>query len=334
MLTILKFVTDLALSLTYGVRVGEFDAAFTNRLLDSIATVSEIRSSTVSYKHYVPILRIFPESTSKTTEAVKIRTACIDKLYSTYLQKAEQGKADLKCIVESLGKDKLTLEEIHGTCVSLLQAAPDTVASGIHQAIAWLCSAEGQPFQKEAVTAILDTYNGDRNEAWRMAFREEKVELITSFYKEVLRFYPTASFGSRRTSKEFDLHGTTIPKGMSVLMDTQGVNHDIAFYGPDAHNFNPTRFVGNNSPLPHLSYGTGGRICPAYQISNRIMYAMLVKLLLAFDMRQVAGKRLPATARNDFSDAYGTVQFSRTFDCSFTARDEAWLKDVIAAENV
>ncbi|RDW74814.1 hypothetical protein BP6252_05956 [Coleophoma cylindrospora] len=327
-------MVDLTLSLTYGVRVGEFDEEFTNALLDSIATISSIRSSTVSYKHYVPLLRIFPEKTSRTIKAVKERTERINILFETYLHKVEKGQADLKCIVSSLGNDKLTLEEIHGTCVSLLQAAPDTVASAVYQCCAWLCSPEGLPFQKEAYDAILEAYDGDRDEAWRMAFREEKVPLIVSLYKETLRFYPTAPFGSRRTSKSFELNGTTIPKGMGVLMDTQGVNHDLDFYGSDAYSFNPRRFIGNDSPLPHLTYGTGGRICPAYQISNRVMSAMLVKLILAFDMKPVAGGRLPSIARNDFSDAYGNVQFSRTFDCSFTARNESWLKGVIAAEKL
>lgn len=267
-------------------------------------------------------------------EAVKERTMRINKLYETYLQKVAKGDVDLKCIVSSLGNDKLTLEEIHGTCVSLLQAAPDTVASAVYQCCAWLCSPEGQPFQKEAVEAILEAYNGDRDEAWRMAFREEKVPLIVSLYKETLRFFPIAPFGSRRVSKDINLNGTIIPKGMGVLLDNQGVNHDLEYYGSDAYEFNPRRFVGNDSPLPHLTFGTGGRICPAYQISNRIMSAMLTKLLLAFDMKQVTGGRLPSIARNDFSDAYGNVLFPRTYDCSFTARDETWLKGIIAAERV
>jgi phenylacetate 2-hydroxylase len=316
------------------VRVGEFDEDFTNALLNSIAEISSIRSSTVSYKHFVPLLRIFPEKTSRTMEAVAQRTKRIDILYETYLSKVEKGDADLKCIVSSLGKDKLTLEEIHGTCVSLLQAAPDTVASATYQCCAWLCSPEGQPFQQEAVAAILGAYNGDRDEAWRMAFREEKVPEIVSLYKETLRFYPTAPFGSRATSKEINLKGTIIPKGMGVLMDHRGVNFDLDHYGSDAFSFNPRRFVDNDAPLPHLAYGTGGRICPAYQISNRIMYANLTRLLLAFEMKQMEGTRLPCIAKDDYSDAYGNVAFSRTYDCSFTARDETWLRSTIAAEKM
>jgi len=267
-------------------------------------------------------------------KAVEQRTKRINILYETYLLKVEKGEADLKCIVSSLGNDKLTLDEIHGTCVSLLQAPPDAVASATYQCCAWLCSPEGQPFQKEAVDAILAAYNGDRDEAWRMAFREETVPLIVSLYKETLRFWPTAPFGSRATSKEINLNGTIIPKGMGVLMDHRGVNHDIDHYGADARSFNPRRFVDNDTPLPHLAYGTGGRICPAYQISNRIISANLTRLLLAFEMKQVEGTRLPSISRDDYSDAYGNVAFSRTYDCSFVARDEKWLKGIITSEKM
>lgn len=265
-------------------------------------------------------------------KAVKDRTQRIDTLYRTYLQKVANKEADLQCIVSSLGNDKLSLEEIHGTCVSLLQAAPDTVGSGVYQCVAWLCSPEGQPFQNELYDAILDAYNGDRDKAWQMAFREEKVPLIISLYKETLRFYTVTPFGNRRTSKDINFHGTIIPKGMGVMIDSEGINHDINHFGADAHTFNPRRYLKDDSPLPHFTYGTGIRICPAYQISNRIMSAMLVKLILAFNMKQAEGTRLPSTGMLDFSDSCGLVSLPRTYDCTFTARDETWLKGTIAAE--
>ena len=81
-----------------------------------------------------------------------------------------------------------------------------------------------------------------------------------------------------------------------------------------------------------MSYGVGARICPAYQISNRIIYAMLTRLLLAFEMRQVEGTRMPNTDMVDFSDAYGLVAFPRGYDCSFTARDKGWLKEKLETE--
>lgn len=165
-----------------------------------------------------------------------------------------------------------------------------------------------------------------------MAFREEKVPLIVSLYKETLRFFATAPFSGRRASKDIEVLGTKIPKGVAVIMNIQALNHDKTHYGDDAHSFNPRRFMENSGPSPHMSYGVGARICPAYQISNWIIYAMLTRLLLAFDIKQVEGTRLPNTDMIDFSDAYGLVAFPRGYDCSFTARDEKWLKQKLAEE--
>ncbi|RDW58438.1 hypothetical protein BP5796_12368 [Coleophoma crateriformis] len=323
-----QMMLDLTLNLTYGARAGDFDDELTNRLLNSLYEITSVRGSSATYRHFVPLLRIIPEGVSKTMAAAAEREKCIDIFYGQYLQKVAQGETP-QCILSSLSSDKLTLDEIHGTCMSLLQAAPDTVASGVYQCCAWLCSSEGQPFQAEVLAAILDAYNGDRDQAWKMAFQDEKVPLVTSLYKETLRFFVTAPFNNRRASKEISIYGTTIPKGMAVTMNIQGVNHDPEHYGPDATTFNPRRFVDDPTPMPHLSYGAGGRICPAWMISNRIMGAILTRLILAFDMKQVEGTRLPSIDMIDFSDAYGLVAMPREYDCAFVARDEKWLKSVL-----
>jgi cytochrome P450 len=205
--------------------------------------------------------------------------------------------------------------------MSYKRASSDVETS---QCCAWLCSAEGQPFQREAYDAILEAYGGDRDQAWKMAFEEENVPLIVSLYKETLRFFATSPFNNRRVSKEIKIYDTVIPKGMMVILNQQAVNHDPDFY-KDATTFNPRRFVDNLTPTPHLSYGIGSRICPAYQISNRIMSAMLTRLILAFEIKQVEGTRLPNIDMIDFSDAYGLVALPRAYDCSFVARDETWL---------
>jgi phenylacetate 2-hydroxylase len=324
---------DLALAITYGARMDELTGEFAQGLLGSIHAVTIARSSTIAWRPFVRLLRIWPQSTSVVIEAEKVRRKHIDHMYNQYLQKVADGNKPT-CIVSSLSADKLTLAELHGTCVSLLQAAPDTIASGIYQCVAWLCSPEGQPFQLEAVKEILETYNGDRDEAWRMSFREERVPLMVSLYKETLRFFATAPFSGRRATKDINILGTKIPKGIAVVMNIQALNHDKTHYGDDAYSFNPRRFMGNNEPSPHMSYGVGTRICPAYQISNRIIYAMLTRLLLAFDMKQVEGTRLPNTDMIDFSAAYGLVAFPRGYDCSFTARNESWLKEKLASSEV
>lgn len=209
-----QIVFDLGLSLTYGARYGAVDDEFMISFIKSINAISAVRSSTKSFRHFVPLLRVIPEGTSKTIAAERVRQGHMDVLYNSYNDRVANGEV-VDCIVSSLGDDKLSADEIHGTCISLLQAAPDTVASGVYQCVAWLCTPEGQETQKAAYDAILEAYGGDRDLAWQMAFREDKVPLITSLEKETLRYYTFAPFATpRRTVRDITYKGIKIPKGI------------------------------------------------------------------------------------------------------------------------
>ncbi|KAF2091592.1 cytochrome P450 [Saccharata proteae CBS 121410] len=326
-------VFDLTLSITYGARFGEVNDEFMITFLRSINAISAIRNSTKSYRQWIPLLRLWPERTSETVAAERVRQKHLDVLYGGYKQRVANGE-EVDCIVRSLGDDKLSEEEIHGTCVSLLQAAPDTVASGMYQCIAWLSSPAGQDTQTKAYNAILEAYAGDRDRAWQMAFREEKVPLVVSLYKETLRYFTFTPYATpRAASKDVKYGDIAIPKGMTMIINAQQINHDPAHYGPDVWEFKPDRFIGNDNPLPHVAFGAGGRICPAVAISNRIIYAVLVRLLLAFEIKESSdpAARKPVIDPIHFSDVYGEiVAHPKFFDCCFAARDEAWLQQLPA----
>lgn len=303
--------------------------------IKSINAISAVRSSTKSYRHFVPLLRIAPERTSKAVAAERIRRKHRDVLYNRYNDRVARGET-VDCIVASLNEDRLTEDEVHGTCLSLLQAAPDTVASGVYQAIAWLSSPEGKPTQKGAYEAILEAYNGDRTKAWKNAFREERVPIISSLYKETLRFFTFAPYATPRCStKDVTLpSGVVLPKGITFIMNAQEANHDEAHFGEDAWTFKPDRFVNSKAGLPHVAFGAGSRICPAMAISNRIICALLTRLILAFEMEESKEPtRRPNVDAIDFSDVYDElVAHPRFYDCHFKTRDAAWLKGIMTEE--
>lgn len=282
----------------------------------------------------MPLLRIIPEPTSKTVAAERIRRKHRDVLYNSYKERVARGET-VDCIVSSLSEDGLTEDEIHGTCISLLQAAPDTVASGVYQAIAWLSSPEGQSTQSRALTAILEAYGGDYDKAWINAFREERVPLITSICMEALRFFTFTPYATpRRSTKDIVMpNGAVVPKGTTFIMNAQEVNHDESHFGPDAWSFQPDRFISPKPGLSHVAFGAGSRICPAVAISNRIIRAIVIRLILAFEMK--ASKepgRQPVNDAIKFSHVVDElVAHPRFYDCHFKARNPAWL-DKIAAE--
>ncbi|KAH9902338.1 cytochrome P450 [Xylariomycetidae sp. FL2044] len=328
-------VFDLCLSLTYGARFGEVDDDFMIRFIKSINDISAVRSSTETYRHFVPLLRLMPESTSETIKAERVRAKHVDVLFKGYQDRVARGE-NADCIVASLGADKLTEEEIHGTCLSLLQAAPDTVASGVYQTLAWLSTPAGRPTQKAAYEAILEAYGGDRDLAWKMAFREDRAPLITSMNKETLRYYVFGPYATpRRTSRDIEYNGLFFPEGITMIMNAQEANHDVRQFGPDAWEYKPDRYLGNDHPLPHYGFGAGARICPAVAISNRLIQAVLTRMILAFEFaepEEAEGKR-PNIHPIDFSDVYNQlVAHPRFYDAKYTARDEEWLEMITREE--
>ena len=325
-------VFDLCLSLTYGARFGEVDDVSMIAFINSINSVSAVRSSTKSFRHFVPLLRIIPEPTSKTIAAEKVRRKHRDTLYDSYKERVARRET-VDCIVSSLTEDGLTEEEIHGTCISLLQAAPDTVASGVYQAIAWLSSPEGQPTQKKALLSILEAYGQNYDKAWANAFREERVPLITSICTEALRFFTLAPYATpRRSTKDVIMpNGAVVPKGTTFIMNAQEVNHDESHFGTDAWSFQPERFINPKPGLSHVAFGAGSRICPAVAISNRIIRAIVTRLILSFEM--VASNEPGRSPNNDaigFSHIVDELVAHPSFyDCHFKARNAIWLKSMV-----
>jgi hypothetical protein len=62
----------------------------------------------------------------------------------------------------------------------------------------------------------------------------------------------------------------------------------IDCYSTDAFEFRPERWLSTAKPdlttlnPPYFAYGAGLRLCPVMNISNRIIYALLIRLILEF----------------------------------------------------
>ncbi|PMD46597.1 cytochrome P450 [Hyaloscypha variabilis F] len=282
-------VFDLALSLTYGTVSNGVDDEFTDALVESINQISFFRASTQRLRDYIPILRFLIP----------------DFVSGNLVVAAEKRRQKyLDVIFDALKK---------------------RIASGEQ-----LSTPIGQGFQSELYDAILAAYSRNRDKAWEMAFREESVELLVSLYKETLRFWTITPYSLPRTTfKDISYYNTVIPKGTTMIMNAQQANHDTAWYGDDALQFRPTRFMGKTDSLPHLTFGAGSRICPAAALSNRIIYALIARLVLAFKINEPKDPRARKANADmlDFSAEYKSlVALPRRFDVSFSPRDEGWIR--------
>lgn len=108
------------------------------------------------------------------------------------------------------------------------------------------------------------------------------------------------------------------------------VLQDPKRFGQDAHIFRPERWLENpeiNGPgMPHYAYGVGSRVCPAWQISNRIMYGLLLRMIVSFKMYPDEDFPPPEDYLSFGATPQGVANAPKPFKIKFEARDLEHLK--------
>ena len=83
----------------------------------------------------------------------------------------------------------------------------------------------------------------------------ERPELIPSMIEETLRYFPPFPATIRRTTKDVEIGGTTIPANERLLAMLASANHDEDQF-PD-----PESFIVDRDPNRHLGFGMGIHYC-------------------------------------------------------------------------
>ncbi|KAG6831335.1 hypothetical protein H0H92_011250 [Tricholoma furcatifolium] len=123
---------------------------------------------------------------------------------------------------------------------------------------------------------------------------EENLPYIRAIIKEVQRVHTPFWMATPHCSTEdFEYNGTFIPKGSVVVLNCYTLHHNEERY-PDAHVFNPERYMGDHyscaesAKLPnvmerdHWAFGAGRRICPGLPAAERELWLAFSRLLWAF----------------------------------------------------
>ncbi|WP_408006435.1 cytochrome P450 [Pseudalkalibacillus sp. A8] len=111
----------------------------------------------------------------------------------------------------------------------------------------------------------------------KLQSRDER--FLEMFAQEVRRYYPFGPFVGARVKKEFVWNDCEFKKGMLVLLDMYGTNHDPRIWG-DPEEFRPERFSDWDGNLfDFIPQGGGeaekGHRCPGEGITVEVMKASL-----------------------------------------------------------
>jgi cytochrome P450 len=154
-------------------------------------------------------------------------------------------------VAASLDGDRLTEDELIGTCVLLLNAG--------HEA----------------------SVNGAANGWWslfrhpsELARLRDEPDLAATAIDELLRFDTPLALFERYVLEDIEVAGTTIPRGAEVALQFASANRDpAAFTEPD-------RLDLARDPNPHVSFGAGIHFClgaPLARMELRIAFASMLR---------------------------------------------------------
>lgn len=103
--------------------------------------------------------------------------------------------------------------------------------------------------------------------------------------KEAMRHFPIAPYLGRECTEDFAIHGGIIPKGTQLFLNVLKANKNPKFWGPNAHEFDPERFLPENCadwhPYQYIPFSAGKRNC----IGERYAWSSL-KIAMSYLIRR------------------------------------------------
>lgn len=130
------------------------------------------------------------------------------------------------------GADRLTEDEVIGTCVLLLMAGHEATVN----------------VTGNGLLALLT-----RPDQWRQVVDDER--LVPSAVEEMIRFDSSLQLFERTAATDVEICGTTVPAGRKIAALLGAANRDPEVF-PD-----PDRFDVARTPNPHLGFGAGIHFC-------------------------------------------------------------------------
>jgi cytochrome P450 family 110 len=196
-------------------------------------------------------------------------------------QSAETDRSDILSMLissqdaEGNGMSDL---ELHDELMTLLFAGHETTATALAWAIYWI---NYLPEVKEKLLAELATLGTEPD-----AMAISKLPYLNAVCSETLRIYPVAMLTFPRIVNEsISIEGYEL-KPDTVVMGCIYLTHHREDLYPEAHLFNPDRFLERQfSPYEYLPFGGGVRRCIGVALAQLELKLVLVEILTSCQLK-------------------------------------------------
>lgn len=160
------------------------------------------------------------------------------------MEKQKDTNNDVDIISVALRSGGFSEENLVDQMMTFLAAGHETTSSAFQWAIYALCKhPEMQTRLREEIRANLPPISKE-DPTPASASAVDALPYLNAFCNEVLRYYPPVRITVREAARDTTIVGAPIPKGTILLLAPEVINHSPQFWGRDADEFNPERWMG------------------------------------------------------------------------------------------
>ncbi|ODA79179.1 hypothetical protein RJ55_04771 [Drechmeria coniospora] len=317
---------SLALTLNWGVRLRSQEDELFDEITHVEEEISRFRSTTGNLQDYIPLLRLNPfnRHSSKAREMRNRRDAYLGRLNRGLDERIADGTYK-PCIQANVILDdeaKLTEDELTSISLTMLSGGLDTVTTQVAWFVAFL--SRHPEVQERAAAEIARFYGPD--EPMCEASDDQRCPYVVALVKESLRYFTVLRLALPRASTKDVAYGdVVIPAGSVVFLNAWACNMDADLW-PDPEVFRPERW-SEQPDAPLFTYGVGYRMCAGWQLANRELYLVYMRLLNSFRVESHDAVDCHPVSGN--ADPRSLVAMPRRYRVRFVPRDAEALAEAM-----
>ncbi|PSR74974.1 hypothetical protein PHLCEN_2v9388 [Hermanssonia centrifuga] len=254
----------------------------------------------------------------KTELPMRVVDAYLDPILKAALKKAEDEKESGRVneeVRDDLEENETLLDHLvryttdpvvlHDEVLNIMIAGRDTTAGMLTMAVYFL--SQYSVVLRRLREEILETVGPTRRPTYDDI---RNMKYLRAVLNETMRLYPAVPWNIRSAVKDTTLPSTDpskpfyIPAGTPVTYSVQCMHRRKDYWGPDAEEFDPDRFIDARlhkyltpNPFIFLPFNAGPRICLGQQFAYNEMSFFLIRLLQTFETVSLDVEAQPADSR-------------------------------------
>ncbi|KAI1211052.1 cytochrome P450 [Annulohypoxylon truncatum] len=203
--------------------------------------------------------------------AETIRNVCRRLIQEKKEKLARKELKDRDILSVALESGGFSDENLVDQLMTFLAAGHETTATAMTWGIYMLCRyPEIQKRLRDEIRANLPPIDSDKGVNSQDI---DHLPYLNAVASEVLRYYAPVPLTLREAAVDTTIQGQKVPKGTAIMLSPWATNFDKTMWGPDAHEFNPDRWMpkgpddkkaasgGASSNYAFLTFLHGPRSC-------------------------------------------------------------------------